>query len=110
MMTMPERLREITMSGMNLLLANAGDRREEIKTFVMPVAIFAALVGDSKYIPTPLKGGTHYSEVVQAFGRDVITPFRMIENIIVGLTVVCDGTVPLIVTGAFADPQEKHDE
>ncbi len=69
-------MNKISMATLNTLLARMKDRRVDIVFFVMSQALLEKLVGDSiqNYHPEQLFHGCHlYRDVVQAFGRNVIT-------------------------------------
>lgn len=60
----------------NQLLAMLGGKREEVRLFIMPPVVFADLVGDSisNYHPDIFPFGSLYTDVVHAFGRQVLVP------------------------------------
>lgn len=103
----------ITMSGMNVLLAQAGNRREEISVFMMGADLAARLMGHSieNYRSDVFPFGVLWTEIVQAFGRDVlVTPF-VAPGAVIGIMAAKTGDKPpLVVAGFFSSGAEAGAE
>lgn len=100
---------EISMSQMNILLSKAGERRDEITTFLMRGDLFAHLAGDSltNYRHDVFPFGVLWADIVQAFGRDVIVTHFVSPGAVIGVGALrAEGKPPLIVAGYFT-PGEK---